>query len=314
MTAEFIDLDKSMTVEQAFAKIRRTALDKETVYTCYVTDEKRHLEGVVSVKTLFISDNSATIEEIADTDVISTTTADDREVVAGLFTKYGLLSLPVVDNENRLVGIVTIDDAVDVITEEATEDFHKMAAITPTAKPYKKTSVFELFKSRIPWLLLLMVSATFTGMIITRFESALAANLILTAFIPMLMDTGGNSGSQSSVTIIRGLSLDELEFSDIFFVIWKEMRVALLCGITLGVCNFAKLMLFDRVGITVALVICLTLAATVFVAKCVGCTLPLLAQKVGFDPAVMASPFITTIVDALSLIIYFNMARVMLRL
>ena len=314
MTAEFIDLNKNMTVEQAFMKIRRTAFDRETVYTCYVTDAARHLEGVVSVKTLFVSDDHAKIEDIFDTDVISTTTSDDREVAVGLFSKYGLLSLPVVDNENRLVGIVTVDDALDVITEEATEDFHKMAAITPTSKPYRKTSVFELWKSRIPWLLLLMVSATFTGMIITNFENALAAYVVLTSFIPMLMDTGGNCGSQSSTTVIRGIALNEIQFHDIFYVLWKEMRVALLCGATLCLCNFAKVLLFDKVTLAVALVVCLTLFFTTVIAKLVGCTLPLLAKKAGFDPAVMASPFITTIVDALSLLIYFGIAHRLLHI
>ena len=229
-----------------------------------------------------------------------------------MFNKYDFLAIPVVDRENRLVGIVTVDDAIDVMQEEATEDMEVMAAITPTDKPYMKTSVFETWRKRVPWLLILMISATFTGMIITSFEDALAAQVALTAFIPMLMDTGGNSGSQTSVTIIRGLSLGEIEFRDMPRIIWKECRVAVLCGVTLAAANFVKLMLFDRVGASIAMVVCLTLIATVIVAKVIGCTLPMLAKKVGFDPAVMASPFITTAVDAISLLVYFQIAKLLL--
>lgn len=247
-----------------------------------------------------------------DTNFISAHTLEDQETVANKFNKYDLLAIPVVDDENRLVGIITFDDAIDVMQDEATEDIKKMAAIIPSDKTYFKTTVFETWKARIPWLLLLMVSATFTGMIITSFEDALAAYTVLTAYIPMLMDTGGNSGGQASVTIIRALSLEEIEFSDIFRVIWKESRVAILCGLTLSICNFVKLLLFDRVTVQVALVVCITLAVTVLMAKIIGCTLPILAKKIGFDPAVMASPFITTIVDAISLIVYFRVASIFL--
>ena len=253
-----------------------------------------------------------------ETHVISVSTLEDKEDVAQTFSKYNFIALPVVDKEDRLVGIITVDDAIDVMEEETTEDIEKMAAMLPTDKPYLKTSVWETYKSRIPWLLLLMVSATFTGQIIARFEDALSAFAILTAYIPMLMDTGGNCGSQASVTVIRGISLDEIEFSDLFRVIWKEIRVAVICGATLAAANFAKLMLVDKllfgnpITVSVALVICLTLVVTVFAAKVVGCTLPLLAKKIGFDPAVMASPFITTVVDAISLMIYFNFASLFL--
>ena len=306
MTIEYVSLRLNMTVEEAIKRIRRTGIDKETIYTCYVTDENRVLLGSVSIKTLLLSDENDVIKDIMDTNYISVHTLEDQENVANKFNKYDLLAIPVVDDENRLVGIVTFDDAIDVMQDEATEDIKKMAAIIPSDKAYFRTSVFETWKARIPWLLLLMVSATFTGMIITSFEDALAAYTILTAYIPMLMDTGGNSGGQSSVTIIRALSLEEVEFSDIFRIIWKESRVAVMCGVTLAVCNFAKLLVFDRVSVTVALVVCITLMVTVFIAKVIGCTLPILAKKMGFDPAVMASPFITTIVDAVSLIVYFR--------
>ena len=249
-----------------------------------------------------------------ETNVIYVYTTEDRETVANLFHKYNFIALPVVDEEQRLVGIVTVDDALDVMQEEYTEDIEKMAAITPSGKPYLKTSVFALWKARIPWLLLLMISATFTGMIITAFEQALAAQVTLAAFIPMLMDTGGNCGSQSSATVIRGLSLDEIEFSDLLRVQWKEIRVAVLCGVTLAAASFAKLLLFDKVTLAVALVVCVTLAVTVLCAKVVGCTLPILSMKVGFDPAVMSSPFITTIVDAISLMLYFSVATAVLGL
>ena len=318
MTTEFVDLKRDMTVEDALKRIRRTGTDKETINVCYVVDPARKLQGIVSLRTILLSDEDDTIDEIMETHVISVSTLEDKEDVAQTFSKYNFIALPVVDKEDRLVGIITVDDAIDVMEEETTEDIEKMAAMLPTDKPYLKTSVFETYKSRIPWLLLLMVSATFTGQIIARFEDALSAFAILTAYIPMLMDTGGNCGSQASVTVIRGISLDEIEFSDLFRVIWKEIRVAVICGATLAAANFVKLMLVDKmifgnpITITVALVICLTLVVTVFAAKVVGCTLPLLAKKIGFDPAVMASPFITTVVDAISLMIYFNFASLLL--
>ena len=316
MTTELVILRPKMTVEEAIKRIRRTGVDKETIYTCYVADNKSKLIGIVTIKSLLLSDEDETIENIMETNVISVTTLTDQEEVAQLFNKYDFLALPVVDKENRIVGIVTVDDAIDVMEEEATEDIQKMAAITPTTdKPYDRVGVFETYGSRIPWLLLLMISATFTGMIISSFENALAASVVLTAFIPMLMDTGGNSGSQASVTVIRAISLGEIDFKDILKVIWKESRVSLLCGVTLAVANFGKMMLVDRlllhnnaITVPVALVVCLTLVVTIFFAKLVGCTLPLLAKKIGFDPAVMASPFITTIVDAISLLVYFTIA------
>ena len=314
MTTEFVDLHPDATVEQSFARIRRVGLDKETVYTCYVT-QNRVLLGVVTVKTLLLSPYETRISDIMETNVISVNTHEDKEDVAQMFSKYDLSALPVVDGENRLVGIITFDDAMDVIEEETTEDFEKMAAILPSDKPYLKTGVVETWRSRIPWLMLLMLSATFTGIIITSFEAALTACVVLTSFIPMLSGTGGNSGSQSSVAIIRALSLDEVEFSDMAAVVWKEVRVAVLCGACLAAANFVKMMVVDRwmmnnpdVTPAVALVVCLTLFLTVICAKAVGCTLPMAAEKLGIDPAVMASPFITTIVDALSLLIYFAIA------
>ena len=322
MTTEFVALRPKMTVEEAIKRIRRTGIDKETIYTCYVSDSSSTLIGIVTIKTLLLSDEDELIENLMETNVIYVNTLDDQELVAQMFNKYNFLALPVVDKENRLVGIVTVDDAIDVMEEEATEDIQKMAAITPTTdKPYDRVGVFETYFSRIPWLLILMVSATFTGMIITGYEKALEGSLVLSAFIPMLMDTGGNSGSQASVTIIRALSLGEIEFKDIFKVIFKECRVSLLCGVTLAAANFGKIMLFDRlimgnydITVTVALVVCLTMVVTIFIAKLVGCTLPMLAKKIGFDPAVMASPFITTIVDAISLIVYFGFATMILHI
>ena len=322
MTTEFVDLKKNMTVADAFTHIRRTGVDKETIYTCYVTDENRILLGLVSVKDLLLSEETKALDEIMETNIIYVNTQEDQETAAQNFEKYDFLALPVVDNENRLVGIITVDDAIDVIQEEATEDIEKMAAITPTDKPYMKTGVFETYKKRILWLLLLMISATFTGKIISSFEDALSACVVLTAFIPMLMDTGGNSGGQASVTIIRSMSLGDIEMKDIFKVMWKELRVSLLCGITLGAANFCKMMLVDRGAImssgqnvvSVAIVVCLTLVVTVVIAKLIGCSLPMLAKKVGFDPAVMASPFITTIVDAVSLIIFFRIAVTILHI
>ena len=318
MTTEFVDLKATMTVEDAFKRIRRTGPDKETINICYVIDEGRHLIGLLSIRTLLLSEEDDIIADIMERNIISVQTLDDQEVVARTLSKYDFLALPVVDTENRLVGIVTVDDAMDVLQDEVTEDIEKMAAMLPSDKPYLKTSTLETYKARIPWLLLLMISATFTGQIISSFESALAAATVLTAYIPMLMDTGGNCGSQASVTVIRGLSLSEIEFSDIFRVIWKEIRVAVVCGVTLAAANFIKLMLVDRlifhnpITFPVAAVICCTMVCTVLCAKVVGCALPLLAKKIGFDPAVMASPFITTIVDAISLLIYFQFATMIL--
>ena len=314
MTIEYVDLKKTMTVDEAFSRIRATGVDKETIYTCYVTNHDRKLEGLVTVRELLLSPKTAIIGEIMQTHVIAASTLDDKEKVANQLQKYDFLALPVVDQEYRLVGIVTFDDAMDVLQVENTEYIEMMAAITPTGKPYLKTSTTELWKKRVPWLLLLMVSATFTGKIIQAYESALAAQVALTAFIPMLMDTGGNAGSQASVTIIRGLSLGEIRMSDLLKIIWKEIRVAILCGLTLSIANFAKMMLLDQVGLSVSLVVCLTLVVTVTIAKITGCTLPIVAKRIGFDPAVMASPFITTIVDALSLIVYFNFASILLHL
>lgn len=314
MTTEYLSLRPQMTVEEAIKRIRRTCVDKETIYTCYVTDQNRTLIGMLSLKDLLVADDDDIVENIMETNVICVETHTDQEEVAQSLSKYNFMALPVVDKETRLVGIVTFDDAIDVIEEETTEDIEMMAAITPTDKPYLKTSVFEIWKKRIPWLLLLMISATFTTLIISSFESALAAQLVLTSFIPMIMGTGGNSGSQSSVTIIRGLSLDEIEFSDILKVIWKETRVAILCGLTLAVANFFKLILFEGVEVNISLTISLTLLITVLVAKVIGSSLPMLAKKIGFDPAVMASPLITTMVDALSLLVYFTTATALLNL
>ena len=308
MTVEYVDLKENLTVDEAIARIRKIGVDSETINICYVLDSRRKLVGTVALRYLLLSQPDEIIADIMHENVISINTLMDQEEVARQFQKYDFTAMPVVDNENRLVGIITVDDIVDILQEEATEDIEKMAAIVPSDKPYMKTGVLETWKKRIPWLLLLMVSATFTGRIIASYETALSACMVLSTFIPMLMDTGGNAGSQASVSIIRGISLDEIQFADLPGVIWKEARVSLLCGATLSAANFVKLMLFDRVGVMVALVICLTLIVAVFVAKIVGCTLPMFAKKVGFDPAVMASPFITTIVDALSLIIYFQIA------
>lgn len=308
MATEYIHLKKGLTIQQSIKRIRDQKDDFVSYDNCFVTDEKRTLLGTVSVKDLLINDPDTLIDDIMEECEHPITTLMDQEEVANIFQDYDYSSLPVVDQEGRLVGIITIDDIVDIIEEEATEDIEKMAAITPTDKPYMKTGVLETWKKRIPWLLLLMISATFTGSIITHFEDALAAYVILTSFIPMLMDSGGNAGSQASVSVIRSLSLDEIEYNDTFKVIWKELRVALLCGITLAATNFIKLMLLDKVGTNIALVVCSTLCMTIVFAKLVGCSLPILAKKIGFDPAVMASPFITTIVDACSLLIYFKIA------
>lgn len=321
MTAEFVDLKKTMSVSQAIASVRRQCEESESVYTCYVTDNRRVLLGVITLKDLLMAKDDQLVEEVMDDDVITALTTEDQEEAVQRIMKYDFLSLPVVDQEGRLVGMVTVDDVMDVMEEEATEDIEKMAAITPSEKPYLRTTTFETYKQRIPWLLLLMISATFTGMIITSFEDALAAQVVLSAFIPMLMDTGGNSGSQSSVTVIRALSLGDVELGDIFKVMWKEVRVALMVGVTLACANFVKIMVVDRMlmhnpAITplIAGVVCLTLVVTVAAAQFVGCSLPILAKKLGFDPAVMASPFITTIVDAISLLVYFAFAKLLLGL
>lgn len=314
MTVEYVDLKEDMTVEDAINRIRKVGLDSETVNTCYVLDPQRVLVGIVALRYLLIHDEDEVIGDFMNDNIISIGTLTDQEEVAELFQRYDFTTMPVVDNENRMVGIITIDDVVDIMEEEATEDIEKMAAIVPSDKTYFKTTVWETYKNRMPWLLILMISATFTGAIITSYENALAAYVILTAYIPMLMDTGGNAGSQAAVSIIRGMSLGEIEFADTFKALWKEIRVAVMCGITLSVCNFVKLLLFDRLEVTVALVVCLTLIVVVFAAKVIGCALPLLAARVHLDPAVMASPLITTIVDAVSLLTYFQIATHMLHL
>ena len=321
MTTEYVKLTPDMTVGDAILRIRRTGVDKETIYTCYVL-KNRLLVGTVSVKSLLLAPSDLqTIDSIMDTNLITVSTHTDQEEVAQMMSKYNLLAIPVVDGDNRMVGIVTFDDAMDVVEEETTEDMEIMAGMTPSDKTYLKSSPLDLFIHRIPWLSLLMISATFTGIIISQFEKKLEALTCLAAFIPMLMDTGGNSGSQSSVTVIRALSLGELEFKDLGKVIWKEVRTAVICGLVLSVLCFGKVMLIDRllmhnedVSLMVAVVVGVTLAVTVLCAKLVGCTLPMLAKKLGFDPAVMASPFITTIVDALSLLVYFGIATTLLKL
>lgn len=315
MTPEFVDLKKDMTVEDAFKRIRRQGVDKETIYTCYVTDASRHLIGVTTVKELLLHEYEDVISDFMETNVISINTLEDQENASILMSKYDFLAMPVVDMENRLVGIITIDDVIDVIQEENTEDIQKMNAMLPTEKVYLKTSVFETWRSRFPWLLLLMVSATFTGSIITGFEEKLATLTILTAFIPMLMDTGGNSGGQASVTIIRAMSLGEVNFRDYFRVVWKEIRVGLACGVSLAAVNFIKIWLVDKtlfknpeITLLIDFAICLTLVVEIVFAKFIGCSLPMLAKKIGFDPAVMSSPFITTIVDAVALLLFFGIS------
>lgn len=318
MTTEFVELRENHTVKQALSIIHDNGIDKETVNTCYVTDKGRFLLGYITLRSLVISNPDDKIGDLMKTNIISVTTDVDQETVAQSFGKYDFLAMPVVDGENRLVGIVTVDDVLDVIEEEATEDIVKMAAILPNDKTYLKTGIFETVRNRIPWLLLLMISATFTGMIISGFEKKLTLFPALIAFIPMIMDTGGNSGSQSAVTIIRSLSLGDVEFGDIFRVIWKEIRVAFICGVILSVINFFKIWLVDimllhsSANLTDAFIVCITLLCTVLLAKLVGCTLPIFAEKIGLDPAVMASPFITTIVDAVSLLIYFSIATALL--
>ncbi len=314
MTVEFIEIKDNNRVKDAINTVRSQAKNTEHIHILYVVDHRRKLVGSVSLHDLLINDENLLVTDIMDKAEHFITTLTDQEEVANDFKKYDVTSLPVVDLENRLVGIITVDDIMDIVEEETTEDIEKMAAITPNDKPYMKTGVFETWKKRIPWLLILMISAAFTGKIIQSYENALASYVILTSFIPMFMDTGGNAGGQASVTIIRALSLHEIDFKDIFKIMWKEMRVAILVGITLAIANFFKLMIFDQVTVPIALVVCLTLIVTIFFAKLVGCTLPLFAKKMGFDPAVMASPFITTIVDALSLIIYFQIATHLLNI
>lgn len=314
MTVEYIDLKEETTVAQAIEKIRTTGIDKETINNCFVLDRARHLIGIVTLRKLLLSHPDELVQDVMTDNVISVKTLTDQEEVARIVMKYDFTVVPVVDSENRMVGIVTVDDVVDIIEQEATEDIEKVAAITPTDKPYMRMGVLETFWKRIPWLMLLMLSAAFTGSIITSFESALAKQVVLTAFIPMLMGTGGNAGGQASVTIIRGLSLDEIRYRDIFRVLWKEFRVAICCGIVLAGVNFVKLLFLDRVGMMVAVVVSLSLIATVVIAKLMGCSLPVLAKRIGVDPAVMASPFITTIVDTLSLVIYFKIATMLLGL
>ena len=321
MTTEFVSLRPNMTVEEAIKRIRRTGVDKETIYTCYVVASDGKLIGITTIKDLLLAEEDEVIESLMETNVISVGTLDDQELVAQTINNYDFLALPVVDTENRLVGIVTIDDAVDVMVEETTEDIQKMAAIASTDKPYTRVGVFETLWHRVPWLLLLMISSTFTGIIIAGYEERLAGSLILTAFIPMLMGTGGNAGSQSSVTIIRSLSLDEIEFKDIFWVMFKECRVSILCGIILGAVNFGKILLIDgwmlhndEITVWISLVVSLTLVVTIIVAKIIGCSLPMIAKKLHLDPAVMASPFITTIVDVVSLLVYFWIASSILNI
>jgi magnesium transporter len=312
MTLEYLDFKNNMTIGKCLEKIRKEGSDKETITNCYVLDENRTLLGSVEIKDLLLADIDRNITTIMDEDVISIETLVDQEIVAEMFKKYDLLAMPVVDSEKKMVGIITIDDIVDILEKETNEDIAKMAAITPSDKPYLSSSIFEIFKKRIPWLLLLMISATFTSLIIQKYEAALATMVILTSYIPMFMDSAGNAGSQSSVTIIRSLAINEIEFKDFLKVIWKELRVSILCGLTLALANLVKLLVIDKISIKVASVVCLTLFITIIFAKMIGSTLPLVAKKMGFDPAVMASPFITTIVDAVSLIVYFNIATLIL--
>ena len=314
MTTEFVALSPNLTVEEALKRIRRTGVDKETVNTCYVINSGRNLIGTISLRVLVMSNDDDLVEDKMESNVISVHTLVDQEEVAQMFRKYDFTAMPVVDGEERLVGIVTVDDAMDVMQDEASEDIAMMAAIIPTEsdRPYLKTGVFDIWKSRIPWLLMLMLSATFTSMIISYFEDSLAACVVLTAYIPMLMGTGGNSGSQASVSIIRAISLGEVEFKDIFLVIWKEIRISVMCGLTLAVCNCVKLLIFDRLSLEIALVISCTLLFTVMVAKFAASILPMLVKKIGLDPAVIASPFITTVVDIMSLLIYFYFATTIL--
>ena len=308
MTAEYIGLRKTMTVEDAFAYIRQHGVDKETIYTCYVMDNKRTLEGVVTVKDLLMNPYETLIEDIMDTRIIKARTTDDREDVVDLFNKYDLTTLPVVDTEDRLVGIITVDDAVDVMEEEATEDFEKMAAMMPSEKPYLKTGVFEMAKHRILWLMILMISATVTGGILAKYEEAFAMLPILVTFVPQLMDTGGNAGSQASTMIIRGMAVGDIDLGDVAKVLWKEIRVGFVCGLTLAAINLVRILIFNPGQFKVALVVVFSMFVTVIIAKCIGCLLPMTAQRLGIDPAIMASPLITTLVDAVSLTVYFELA------
>ena len=321
MTTEFVSLRPNMTVEEAIKRIRRTGVDKETIYTCYVVGSDSKLIGITTIKDLLLAEEGEVIEALMETNVISVGTLDDQELVAQTINNYDFLALPVVDTEGRLVGIVTVDDALDVMVEETTEDIQKMAAIGSTDKPYPKVGIFETLWQRVPWLLLLMISSTFTGIIIASYEGRLESALILTAFIPMLLGTGGNAGSQSSVTVIRSLSLEEIEFKDIFWVVFKEFRVSILAGIILGVVNFGKVLLIDgwllkndEINVWISLVVSITLVVTIIVAKIIGCSLPMIAKKLRLDPAVMASPFITTIVDVVSLLVYFFVASSILNI
>ena len=318
MTTEFISLRPDMTAEMAIKRIRRTGVDKETLYTCYVNDDYNRLIGITTVKDLLLADDDDLVKDMMEENVISVHTLDDQEMVARIFSDYDFLALPVVDNEQRIVGIVTIDDAIDVIREEATEDIEKMAAVLPSDKPYMRTSVWGIYKKRVPWLLVLMLSATFTSTIISAFDGMLASVIILSSFIPMITGSGGNAGSQASVSVIRALSLGEIEFKSMFKVLWKELRVAALCGLTLAAANFVKLMVFDLRGnenaVVIALVVSLTLVGTIIMAKIVGSSLPLLSSKIGLDPAVMANPLISTVCDSLSLLIYFGVASTLLEL
>ena len=318
MTTEFISLRPDMTAEMAIKRIRRTGVDKETIYTCYVNDDFNRLIGITTVKDLLLAEDDDLVKDMMEENVISVHTLDDQEEVAKIFSDYDFLALPVVDNEQRIVGSVTIDDAIDVIREEATEDIEKMAAVLPSDKPYMRTSVWGIYKKRVPWLLVLMLSATFTSTIISAFDGMLASVIILSSFIPMITGSGGNAGSQASVSVIRALSLGEVEFKSMFKVLWKELRVAALCGLTLAAANFIKLMVFDLRGndnaVVIALVVSLTLVGTIIMAKIVGSSLPLLSSKIGLDPAVMANPLISTVCDSLSLLIYFGVASMLLEL
>lgn len=314
MNVDFVDLKAYMTVLDAIERIRQVGAGMETINVCYVTDAQKRLIGIITLRDMVLSHVEANIKELMDENVITVHTLDDQEEVAKKFQKYDFAAMPVVDNENRLVGIITVDDVIDILEEEATEDIEKMAAMTPTDQPYMKTSILDTYKKRIPWLLLLMISASITSTIIRGYEEKLQAVIILSAFIPMLMDTGGNCGSQASVSVIRALSLDEIDFSSLPKIMWKELRVSLLVGVTLSLANFAKIMIFDNTTPMIALTICLTLFVTVVISKLVGCVLPVIAYKMKMDPAVMASPLITTIVDALSLIVYFRVAVLLLHI
>ena len=314
MTVEFVDLKENLTVGEAVQRIKKIGIDKETINVCYVLDESRRLIGTVAIRFLLLKDENELIGDIMHKNVVMVNTLTDQEEVAQIIQKYDFTTVPVVDNEQRLVGIITVDDIVDILEQEATEDIEKMAAIMPTEEPYMTTSVFVQWKKRIPWLLVLMISASFTQAVINTYQDAIiaAGYSVMTSFIPMLMDTGGNSGSQASVSVIRAITLNEIQFKDMFKVVRKESRVALLCGLTLAVCNFFKLIIIDGAQVSVSLTVCLTLIVTVFVAKVVGAVLPIVAKKLGFDPTVMASPLITTVVDVLSLMIFFNIANIVL--